>query len=96
MSVMSDEMTGFDFAVLAILLVSLLFGLWRGLVYEVIVAAGLADCVCAEQIVCQRRGTAGAGAVRKRRYACHRWHALVFIAALIVWGMLAWFVLTGW
>ena len=33
-------MTGFDFAVIAILLVSLLFGLWRGLVYEVLSLLG--------------------------------------------------------
>jgi len=33
-------MTGFDFAVIAILLVSLLFGLWRGLFYEVLSLLG--------------------------------------------------------
>jgi len=33
-------MTGFDFTVIAILLASLLFGLWRGLFYEILSLLG--------------------------------------------------------
>ena len=79
-------MTGFDFAVIAILLVSLLFGLWRGLFYEVLSLVGwplafmmsnmyadsLAQHIPVKYDLLRTLGT----------------YALVFIAVLMVWGML--------
>lgn len=81
-------MTGFDFAVMAILLVSLLFGLWRGLVYEVLSLAGwpvafLLSKLFAGDVAPMMPGTQEAMRITLA-------YTAVFVAALIVWGVLAW------
>lgn len=89
-------MTGFDFAVMAILLVSLLFGLWRGLVYEVLSLAGwpvafVLSKLFAGGVVPMMPGPALSnieGAQETMRITLA--YAVVFVAALIVWGVLAW------
>ena len=89
-------MTGFDFAVMAILLVSLLFGLWRGLVYEVLSLAGwpvafLLSRLFAGDVAPMMPGPALSnieGVQETMRITLA--YAVVFVAALIVWGALAW------
>lgn len=88
-------MTGFDFAVMAILLVSLLFGLWRGLVYEVLSLAGwpvafVLSKLFAGSVASMMPGPALSnieGAQETTRVVLA--YAAVFIAALIVWSVLA-------
>lgn len=83
-------MTGFDFAVMAILLVSLLLGLWRGLVYEMLSLLGwpvafmlskLFAGSFAHMVPIEQDAVRGAAA-----------YAAVFVAALVVWSVLAWLV----
>lgn len=89
-------MTGFDFAVLAILLVSLLLGLWRGLIYEVLSLLGwpiafVLSRLYAGNIASLMPGHALSnieGAQETMRITLA--YVVVFISALIVWGMLAW------
>lgn len=89
-------MTGFDFAVMAILLVSLLFGLWRGLVYEVLSLAGwpvafLLSKLFAGDVAPMMPGPALSnieGTQETMRIMLA--YTVVFVAALIVWGVLAW------
>ena len=81
-------MTGFDLAVIAILLVSLLFGLWRGLFYEVLsllgwplafVLSNMYSEELARHIPIQHEMLRSTGA-----------YGLVFVAVMTVWGMLVW------
>jgi membrane protein required for colicin V production len=81
-------MTGFDYAVIGIMLMSLLLGLWRGLIYEVLSLLGwpLAFILSRqfagdiEPMLPISGDTARIGLA----------YVLVFIATLIVWGMLVW------
>lgn len=81
-------MTGFDFAVIAILLVSLALGLWRGLVYEVLSLAGWPVAFVLS------RSFAGEIApmmpLMQESARITLAYAAVFIAALVVWGVLVW------
>jgi membrane protein required for colicin V production len=79
-------MTGFDFVVIGILLLSSLLGLWRGLVHELMALLGwpFALILCkllaghlAPLLPLKEEGARVVGA-----------YALVFIAALIVWSVL--------
>jgi membrane protein required for colicin V production len=79
-------MTGFDFVVIGILLLSSLLGLWRGLVHELMALLGwpFALVLCkllaghlAPLLPLKEEGARVVGA-----------YALVFIAALIVWSVL--------
>ena len=89
-------MTGFDFAVMAILLVSLLFGLWRGLVYEVLSLMGwpvafVLSRLFAGSVAPMMPGPALSnieGAQETMRVTLA--YTVVFVAALIMWGVLAW------
>lgn len=81
-------MTGFDYAVIGIMLVSLLLGLWRGLVYEVLSLLGwplafvLSRMFAADiEPLLPVSQEAARGALA---------YALVFIAALVIWGVLVW------
>ena len=81
-------MTGFDIAVIAILLVSLSLGLWRGLVYEVLSLLGwplafVLSRVFANDVVPMMPGEQEAMRIMLA-------YAVVFVAALIVWGILVW------
>ncbi len=81
-------MTGFDFAVMAILLVSLLFGLWRGLVYEVLSLAGWPVAFVLSKLFASDVAPMMPGTQETMRITLA--YAVVFVAALIVWGVLAW------
>ncbi|HEU0219599.1 MAG TPA: CvpA family protein [Gallionella sp.] len=81
-------MTGFDFAVIAILLVSLLFGLWRGLVYEVLSLMGWPVAFVLSKLFAGSVAPMMPGTQETVRIALA--YAAVFVTALIVWGMLAW------
>lgn len=81
-------MTGFDYAVIGILLASMLLGLWRGLVYEVLSLLGwpLAFMLSWK--------FAGAIApllpVSEDAARIALAYVLVFVVTLMVWGMLVW------
>jgi membrane protein required for colicin V production len=81
-------MTGFDFSVIAILLVSLTFGVWRGMVYEVLSLAGWLVAFLLSKWFGGSVAPMMPGAQETVRLALA--YAVVFIAALIVWGVLAW------
>jgi len=81
-------MTGFDFAVIAILLVSLLLGLWRGLIYEVLSLAGWPVAFVLSRLFAGSVAPMMPGGQEIIQTALA--YAAVFVAALIVWGMLAW------
>jgi len=83
-------MTGFDFLALAILLVSLLFGLWRGLVYEVLSLLGWPIAFVLSKLYAGHIAPMMPGEQETIRITLA--YAVVFIAALIVWGVLAWLV----
>lgn len=81
-------MTGFDFAVMAILLVSLLFGLWRGLVYEVLSLMGWPVAFVLSRLFAGNVVPMMPGTQETMRVTLA--YAAVFVAALIMWGVLAW------
>lgn len=81
-------MTGFDFAVMAILLVSLLFGLWRGLVYEVLSLMGWPVAFMLSKLFAGNVAPMMPGTQETMRVTLA--YAVVFVAALIMWGVLAW------
>jgi membrane protein required for colicin V production len=83
-------MTGFDIAVVAILLASLLFGVWRGLVYEVLSLLGWPLAFVLSRMFANDVASMMPGAQEAVRVASA--YAVLFIAALIVWGMLVWLV----
>lgn len=81
-------MTGFDFAVIAILLVSLLLGLWRGLVYEVLSLVGWPVAFVLSKLFAGNVAPMMPGTQEIMRITLA--YAVVFVAALIMWGVLAW------
>lgn len=81
-------MSGFDFAVIAILLVSLLLGLWRGLVYEVLSLAGWAAAFLLSKSLGGSVAQMIPGVQETVRLVLA--YAMVFVAALVVWSILAW------
>lgn len=89
-------MTGFDFAVIAILLVSLLFGLWRGLLYEVLSLLGWPLAFMLSNMYAEGFAQHIPIPVLSHvegKYEMLRTtgaYALVFIAVLIGWGVLVW------
>lgn len=83
-------MAGLDWVVLAILAASVLLGLWRGLVYEVLsVLNWLAAFVLAQWLAPRAAALMPLGSAGESvRYAAG--FAVVFIAALFAGGLLAW------
>ena len=81
-------MTGFDYAVAAIVLMSLLLGIWRGLVYEVLSLLGWPLAFMLSKNFAGRIEPLLPVSLDVARVALA--YALVFIAALIVWAMLVW------
>ena len=81
-------MTGFDFAILTILLVSLLLGLWRGLVYEVLSLAGWPIAFMLSKLFANSITPLLPLQQEAMRIAVA--YIVVFAAALIVWGVLVW------
>ena len=89
-------MSGFDFAVAGILLVSLLLGLWRGLVYEVLsllgwpIAFALSRLFAGDVVPLMPIPVLSSVEKTQEHVRIAVAYAVVFIAALIVWGVLAW------
>lgn len=83
-------MAGLDFAVIVILLVSLLLGLWRGLVYEVLSLLGWPLAFVLSKLFAGNVAPLMPVVQEPARVAVA--YAVVFIAALVVWGVLAWLV----
>ncbi len=81
-------MTGFDYAVIGIMLVSMLLGLWRGLVYEVLSLLGWPLAFFLSWKFSGNMEHLLPVSQEEVRVALA--YALVFIATLIVWGMLVW------
>jgi len=81
-------MTGFDFAVMAILLVSLSLGVWRGLVYEVLSLAGWPIAFMLSKLFAGEIAPLMPLMQETGRIALA--YAAVFIAALVVWAVLVW------
>jgi len=81
-------MTGFDFAVIGISIVSLLLGLWRGLVYEVLSLLGWPVAFVLSKMFAGNAADMIPGVQETLRILLA--YAAVFIAALILWGVLAW------
>lgn len=83
-------MTAFDFAVIVVFLISLLFGLWRGLVYEVLSLLGWPLAFVLSRMFAGDVAPMMPGAQEATRMALA--YAAVFIVALIVWAVLVWLV----
>ncbi len=81
-------MTGFDYAVLGIMLLSLLLGLWRGLVYEVLSLLGWPLAFMLSRQFADSLEPLLPVSQEAARQALA--YALVFIAALIAWAALVW------
>lgn len=81
-------MTGFDYAVTGIMLVSMSFGLWRGLVYEVLSLLGwpLAFMLSRQFAGNLEPWLSVSGEAARAAIA----YVLVFVAALIGWAVLVW------
>ena len=80
-------MTGIDIGVLAILLVSLLIGLWRGLLYEVLSLLGWPIAFFLSKMSAD--SLAPLLPMEQEAMRVTVAYALVFIAALIGWGIVA-------
>lgn len=80
-------MTGVDIGVLAILLVSLLIGLWRGLLYEVLSLLGWPIAFFLSKMSAD--SLAPLLPMEQETMRVTVAYALVFIAALIGWGIVA-------
>ncbi|MES1982225.1 MAG: CvpA family protein [Pseudomonadota bacterium] len=85
-------MTGFDYTIIGIAALSILLGLWRGLVYEVLsllgwVAAYLAARLYAADVAPLLPVALGAEAIRMAVA-----FILLFVVTMIVSGILAWFL----
>src|ERR1035437_1531296 len=81
-------MTGFDYAVTGIMLASMSLGIWRGLVYEVLSLLGWPLAFMLSRLVGGRLEPLLPVSQEAARVALA--YVLVFIAALIAWGMLVW------
>lgn len=81
-------MTGFDYAIIGIMLVSLTLGLWRGLVYEVLSLFGWPLAFMLSRQFAGSLEPLLPVSQEAARVALA--YALVFIAALLCWAMLVW------
>lgn len=80
-------MTGIDFGVITIVLISLLIGLWRGLLYEVLSLLGWPIAFVLSKLSADNIAPLLPIAQEAMRITAA--YALVFIAVLIAWGILA-------
>lgn len=80
-------MTGLDFVVIGILLLSLLLGLWRGLVHEVMALLGWPLAFVLSKLFAGN--IAPLLPLKQEAARIAGSYVLVFIAVLIVWGVLA-------
>ncbi len=81
-------MTGFDYTVTGIMLISLLLGAWRGLVYEVLSLLGWPLAFILSREFAQKFEAMLPQGLEAARTALA--YVLVFIAALLLWAMLVW------
>ncbi len=81
-------MTEFDFVMLAILLVSLLLGLWRGLVYEILSLAGWPIAFMLSKSFAN--SIAPSFPIQQEMTRIAVAYVTVFVVVLIVWGVLVW------
>jgi Uncharacterized membrane protein, required for colicin V production len=79
-------MTGFDFVVIGILLLSSLLGLWRGLVYELMAMLGWPLAFVLSRLFAG--DIASLLPLKQEAARIAGAYALVFIAALILWSVL--------
>lgn len=82
-------MTGFDYTLIAILVLSVLLGLWRGLVYESLSLAGWPIAFVLSKLFAPSLAPMMAGEATMRMVLAY---VVVFIAALLVWSALVWLV----
>ena len=87
-------MTGFDFAVTGILLVSMLLGLWRGLIYEVMALLGwpiafVVSRLFVDDLVTLLPAVVESPSTIEDLSLAAATHVLGFIAVLIPWAMLS-------
>ena len=80
-------MNGLDFAVIGILVLSLLVGLWRGLIYEVLSLLGWPIAFVLSSL--SAAGIAPLLPIAQEELRVTAAYALVFIAVLIVWAIVA-------
>ena len=78
-------MSGFDFGVLGILLVSLLIGLWRGLLYEVLSLLGWPMAFVLSKLLSD--SVAALLPIEHQAMRVTAAYTLVFVAVLIAWGI---------
>ncbi len=83
-------MTEFDFAILAILLLSMFLGLWRGLVYEVLSLAGWPIAFVLSKLYAG--SIVSLLPIQQEAMRIAAAYGAVFVAALIVWGILVWLI----
>lgn len=81
-------MTLFDLIVIAVLLVSLLLGVWRGLVYEVLSLIGWPLAWLSSKLFADHVAPLLPGKQEALRVVAA--YASVFVATLIIWGVLVW------
>jgi len=79
-------MTVFDYGVIAILLISLLFGLWRGLLYEVLSILGWPIAFVVSNVFAD--SLALHIPIKHEMVRLIGAYALVFVAVMIVWSIL--------
>lgn len=83
-------MTGFDYAVISIMLISLSLGIWRGLIYEVLSLLGWPIAFFLSRMFAENvESLLPVGQAEIRTALAY---VLVFIAALIVWGLIVWLI----
>ncbi|HEX5362876.1 MAG TPA: CvpA family protein [Gallionella sp.] len=82
-------MTGFDYTLIAILVASLLLGLWRGLVYESLSLAGWPIAFVLSKLFASRLAPMMPGDATMRMVLAY---IVVFVAALLLWSVLVWLV----
>ena len=80
-------MNGLDFVVIGILLLSMLLGLWRGLLYEVLSLLGWPLAIILSKL--SAAGIAPLIPVEQEEIRVTAAYALVFILALIAWAIVA-------
>jgi membrane protein required for colicin V production len=80
-------MNGLDFVVIGILVLSMLFGLWRGLIYEVLSLLGWPIAIVLSKL--SATSIAPLLPIAQEEMRVTAAYALVFIAVLIVWSIVA-------
>lgn len=81
-------MTGFDFTVIAILLISMGLGLWRGLVYEILSLLGWPVAFVISKLFAIK--IAPFLPITQEIARATAAYVVMFVGALIVWGIVVW------